>query len=590
MSRSFLELPVSVRNHILKYLPQQSLINLALTNYELYHPCMQQLYARITIQPDPPLRPHHKGRENDFHDSVQTVVYGFAHVSGKLIKPEVHTRMIIAKLKVLIQALSINTELISYVKQVHVLGFGANTEMTECLQELIDILKSGSVEKFYVGDYKLRGLLNFSNLTTLTTLVLDDEDMGEYKGNHVNELLIGSNINMTSLSQYAENLKSLILPNDHDKYWQWVNHNLLRHKIHLPKLERFKIVFSLEEWELNIQLMEVIPWKSIKELELVIGYKDSNDTDYVIDFYNLIPVCPKLTKISIIQGDIFPNHVKNEIFDLNTFNFITNILSTSPHMVYLSIKHQPLALGDFPDGMEGNYFRRRELFMKVLPKIINNHNIVLILPNLFESFAGYEQYMNLVLWNGCKCNHCDLFLDKLDQYLMHHKYYNGKFDSFRDMNASHLFTAIAYQLNQRMIKDELLTQLSHLRFPLTNRLWDFHSNSTPKDFKCFEEQLIDQGEYDEDQDHNPNVHRCEFDESVYIHIPVAISHYLNGLVLEILHLNRGNAEAEDDEKFMDGGDEGFRLNMRKFIVNGVSYILDHEINGTHFYENVYDIV
>ncbi|EGW30189.1 uncharacterized protein SPAPADRAFT_63802 [Spathaspora passalidarum NRRL Y-27907] len=587
MPTSFLDLPEAIRGYIIKYLPQQSLINLALTNYDLYHPCMRQLYSRITIQPDPPLRPHPQGRSNDFHDSVQTVVYGFSHVRGKLIKPEVHMRMIIARTKVLIQALTINTELISYVNQVHVLGFDNNSSLVQPLQELINVLSSGSVEKFYVGNYELRKQLNLSALTKLTSLVVDDDV--PYFGDHITEILVGQNTNLPSLPQYCPNLRSLILPDDHDKYWTWINHNLLRHKIHLPKLERFKIVFNLNEWELNLQLTEIIPWRTLKELELVICYKDGDDTDYVIDFYNLIPICPKLTKLSIVQGGIFPTHAKNEVYDLNTFNFLTNVLSSSPHMIYLSIKHKTLPLGDFPDGMEGNYFRRRDSFMKVLPKIINNHNIILSLPNIFESFSGYEQYMNLVLWNGCKCEHCNIYLDQLDHYLMHHKYFNNKLGAFRDLNASHLFTTIAHQLNKRMIQDELLTQLSQLRFPLMNKLWDFHSNATFKDFKCYEEELIDQGEFDEDQDILPNKYRCEFDESVYMHIPVAITHYLNWLVLDVLNLNRGNAEAEDEEKFMDGGDEEFRLNMRKCILNGVSYMFDHEINGTHFYENVYDV-
>ncbi|RCK65481.1 hypothetical protein Cantr_01296 [Candida viswanathii] len=97
------------------------------------------------------------------------------------------------------------------------------------------------------------------------------------------------------------------------------------------------------------------------------------------------------------------------------------------------------------------------MFMIVLPKIINNHNIILVLPNLFQSFAGYEQHMNTVLWNGCKCTHCNVYLQLIDEYLMYHKFYEKESRRYKDLNCLHLFSEIGQQLNLRMIQDELLT-------------------------------------------------------------------------------------------------------------------------------------
>ena len=57
---NLIDLPVPIKKSIIKYLPQQALINLSLTNFEFYQPCLQQLYKNITIQYDPPLRPNEK--------------------------------------------------------------------------------------------------------------------------------------------------------------------------------------------------------------------------------------------------------------------------------------------------------------------------------------------------------------------------------------------------------------------------------------------------------------------------------------------------------------------------------------------------
>ena len=57
---NLIDLPVPIKKSIIKYLPQQALINLSLANFEFYQPCLQQLYKNITIQYNPPLRPNEK--------------------------------------------------------------------------------------------------------------------------------------------------------------------------------------------------------------------------------------------------------------------------------------------------------------------------------------------------------------------------------------------------------------------------------------------------------------------------------------------------------------------------------------------------
>lgn len=577
---NLIDLPDGIKDNIIKYLPQQALIDLSLTNYLFYKPCQRQLYKNITIMKNPPMRCKLK-RELDFQDSTQTVIYGFVNYKNK----EINYKMIYARIMILIQSLTINVELIEYIQSIVVLGDGYNDEIIEALGKLAKMLNT--LDRFHISDYNIRQRIDLSKLKLKSRIIDDDIEYDE----NINELLIGENTTMKDFKKFAPNLTSLILPNDSEIYWDWMKLIILNDEYDtdriLSNLTRFKLVFNFD-LKLNSRLLKLINWNKITELELIFGYKDINDDDYVIDCLNMIPATPNLKKLSIIQGQLYSTHEQNELFDLNIFNFLKNLLAITD-LKYLSIKHNINNLGNLPDGMDGYYKRRWNLFMIVLPKIINNHNIILILPNLFQSFSGYEQHMNTVLWNGCKCSHCKIYLELIDEYLMYHKYYHQESKRYKDLNVLHLFSEIGQQLNLRMIQDELLTQLNHLSFPIFNHLWDFHSNTCNLPFKCYDIQTVDQGEYDEDN-YDPKIPiHCLFNQHVYKGIPESISHYVNTLVTKLINLDRGDAESRDvNEFFNDGGDTEYKINLKKLIINGFNYIIDREVNGTHFYENVYD--
>lgn len=105
----FLDLPLSIQSNIIYFLPQDSLINLALTNFQLYKPCLKKLYKRIIIQYDPILKNDPNHRKNDFLDSSHTVVYGMDH-GPKVFSLETHLRLVAARLTVLNESLKINPE------------------------------------------------------------------------------------------------------------------------------------------------------------------------------------------------------------------------------------------------------------------------------------------------------------------------------------------------------------------------------------------------------------------------------------------------------------------------------------------------
>ncbi|KAI5956013.1 hypothetical protein KGF57_003499 [Candida theae] len=592
---SLVTLPPKVLQNILRFLPQQSLINLATTNYEFYHPCLVQLYSKIVISQYAPLRlketkSDHR-REVDFQDSSRSVIYGFANS----LKRELNMKMIHARILVLIQALQINVELVGYVKEVHILGNDFTDEVITAVQSLANLFNQ--LDVFYIDNDAIRSRVKLSHLKLKTVVADNANDIGD----GVERLLVGGNCSIDSLHSFAHKLKELILPFEWEMYWRQVKATMRPSGMQFTNLEKFRLVLHPSDLNENINLINSIQWNNIKYLEIVCPFPQVDSVeDYIFDCFDSVPSqLPKLRKLSILQGSTFPTHDINESYDLILFNFISNYIET---LRYLAIKHSVPKLGNFPDGFEGNYHRRYELYTTILPKLLSKSSkstshFILDLPNLFHTFTCYEQYMNTVIWNGCKCQYCEVYLNKVDHFLFQHKYYDEKSYRYKDMNASHLLAAVASNLNRRFIPaSSLLTQMDQLSFPIWKCTWDFHSIENSKKFRCLDKLTIDQGEYDEeDIPDEEGATICELNENLFAKLPRAIGHYVNDIIQEILNLHRGNAEARFDEQELrflkDGGDyEDFdsKNDLKKVLINGFVYNIDNELNGTHFYENVYD--
>ncbi|ABN67297.2 predicted protein [Scheffersomyces stipitis CBS 6054] len=610
---SLMDLPPAVRNNVLQFLPQQALINLASTNYVFYKPCMQRLYEKILIQKDPILKSDPTGRKNDFSDGNHTVIYGLSHQSskGKVWSDSAQLKMINARLSVLNSSLSINTELLGFIREIHILDdfnkFGHDHAIVENLTKLVVQLKGYQLDKFFIGSVKLRKKIDVSGIK-LKSVVVDTVEQFNALGM---DYLPVEKLNIHNFKKLE--LESLILPSEERSYWNFAKEIIIAHNFNL-KVATFKLMLT-EGIDVCVQLVKSLYWPHVKNLEIILG-NEEEDSDLVIDLLNLIPTeyCIHLEKLSIIQYGVYTTHKSNEIFDMNIINFIDNLVQfqsqsiTKSKLRYISIKHNLPGTANFDDGFEGNYLRRYKLFGHVLPKILVSHRdeeqskINLFLPNLFQSFACYDQPMNTMLWNGCKCQHCEEYLGKLDHFLMYHKYYNFRLKSYRDLNSSLIMFTIGHFLSQRLPENELLTGLCYLHFPLRNVLWNFHDNAIKVPFRCYDIQIVDQGEYDGEKDDleeeedvfhdaQDEISHCTYNSAVYNrNIPICISHYLDDLVLKLINLNRGNAESDDlGGEFNDGGDsDDLKLNINKLSLNGISFTLDKELNGTHFFEDLYD--
>ena len=71
------------------------------------------------------------------------------------------------------QSMTINRELIGYIKQIHVLGelSDFSESIIEELQNLADLL--ADLDTFYIGDYKIRQLIDLTRLK-LRSVVVDE--------------------------------------------------------------------------------------------------------------------------------------------------------------------------------------------------------------------------------------------------------------------------------------------------------------------------------------------------------------------------------------------------------------------------------
>ena len=129
-------LPQNILARILDLLPQQDLLSLAQTNYQFYQPCCRKLYKRLTVRIEPVLQSTCH-RQNDFIDATQTVICGFSNAK---LAPGHHYRMIDARLRTLVESITVNPELATYISELNVTTDLQDEAVIESLQLLIDIV------------------------------------------------------------------------------------------------------------------------------------------------------------------------------------------------------------------------------------------------------------------------------------------------------------------------------------------------------------------------------------------------------------------------------------------------------------------
>lgn len=592
-------------DHILSYVDQQVLINLALTNYKYYEPCLKQLYKRILIREEYSLEVK-STRKYDFQNATQSILSGTKRLTSK----SNNLKMLAARLQSLIVSLSINAKLLDFIEEVNILGL-FNQEVNRLLIELLRILEKSKVKRLLVVEEFLKDIMFLSirngGFENLTFILVDDLadleiishmknleelDIGQSKCTKGKEVLIVDPKFL--LIKRIKKLKGLNVTTDYKNYKLFMLYIMREFKSNpfLLTLDSFSLNLYHDFDLKNVQEFlrsNIISWGHLKELIIHFGCDDENCAYSCISQMSFPQI--RCQKLSFVQETYSRNdtHKAGQLWDLAIVNILKD-LDTS-NLIYLSIRHKCPQNGVYKDGMEGNYLQRIEFFSDFLPNYIESDKLTLCLPTLLKVLSCYEQPMNTMLWNGCKCPHCAKYLDLLDEFLLTHKYYNFDLQEFKDLITSNVFATISEWLSQRDSYRYVSNDILLYHFPLRRTLWNFHDNKFSISFRCLGHNNYEEYEFDEDVDYfldaEESIDPCRFQEFLFLPIAECFSHYVSDFIMRLCGLYRGNPEnlRMDNKDLNDGA---IFEKFRRIYFNGLSFSVDKERNGTNFFETIYD--
>lgn len=611
-------LPTDILDKILWFLPQELILNLSLTNYHFYEPCSKKLYKNIVIQKDPMLRPlkkHATSKGLDFLNLSKTVINGFSLVSTS---PSAHMRMICAKLQTLINSIQINGKLATFIWKIQTKDT-FDKEVTVLLYRMFELLARtpNSLHKVYIADAGLRSQLKYHTWRTSFTLksvTIDDlaqlNDLGSSYPN-LNELIVaGTGETNCIQGKVISTLKKLTRISIRDdleifRVFSGALWDLYKETpFMLENLRTINLVHDHSNWTHGFPY---INFTKLENFQISLGCNNLTSCNQECLEMGLLRFeFGALKRLSIIQSteSQLNNHINTEKWDLVVFSFIETVLETSKTLMYLSIRHNVPQDGIINDGIDGLYLRKVKLYTEILPKMlakIESHVVNLVLPNLMASLSCYEQAMNTLLWIGCKCPHCHEYLERLDKYLLYHRFYKKDKEVFKDIQTPQLIRCMSEVLADRMQYDYNEGDLFQLCWPMRNVNWNFHDNKFSIPFRCLpaktyeidemEDELqetCDSNEKYFDAEQRPN--DCEFltKERFTPDYITVIAHYIDDLVRKMVHLNRGNAEDVDMALKGEIFDNFSDMQIKKMVINGIDYSFNHEMNGTIFFVNSFD--
>lgn len=608
-----MELPIPVLDHVLYFLPQNLLFNLALTNFHFYEPCLRKLYKKLVIQVDPVLKNTKTETPRLRLDHLElccTTVCGFASVDMPRAS---HIKMLEARLDTLATAIEVNPTLATYIEEVDVRDFQPTELTLDALSRLVDVLASvpTSIYKFYVADPNTRKHLHKSTdpqFFSLTSVCVDSlAQLEELAQKFSLQEVVIAGCGLESLSDAIiptlEKLRVLLIRDDPTVYsaasnalWKLYR----RTPFEMKQLKTFNVVHTHENFSHGFPYVD---FSRVETFQISLGCNktecDQECLEAGLDRFEF----SVLKRLAVIQNsDSHLNtHKYCEKWDLTVFEFVKSVVDVSDTLFYLLIRHNVPLDATIDDGFEGNYMRKVKLYTILLPNLlasIQRHVVNLVLPNLVASMSCYEQPMNTFLWNGCKCSHCDKHLEKLDDYLLHHRYFSPEKKVFKDVLTTQLVRTLSEVLVDRMPYDRNLGDLFQLNGPMRNTTWDFHQNKFSEPFRCLPVRTYEMAEFEDDKteigkkatfDVQATRKKCIFfHQRFYPDYLIVLSHFLNDLIRRMINLNRGDAEDVSIGLAKDENDGDTNLRINKMLVNGIDYNFDHEINGTIFFVNSFD--
>lgn len=560
-------LPGDVFHRLLGFLEPQSLIYLAQTNYAYYHPCIKTLYQTITIIPNSKLSTKATRIKNfqDCHGAVLSGLQDCYDVYKNLL-------MVRAKLQALNVALSINPELIQFVEEVRI--FESFDKQPDILAELVALMDRISVNprtKVFIDNDNLRKVLKKRCKTQINSIIIDYED--EYETvSRIDEVDV-------RVGRFTE------VPS-----FKKVRSIVIRDPKLLLYLKTHGIVLSPESVNVDKHTdTSVVNLGCVKNLEVVI--QDDQD-DVLMELAPLLNI-RHIRKLVIVENNLY-QHEKNELIDIKVLKFLNLFQRQFDNLSYLMIKYNPPHDGIINDGFEGNYLRKLSI-ITLLTSVLNNFPITkinLILPNFLMVLSCYEQAMNNMMWNGCKCPYCDQYLNRLDEFINYHKYFDPRDNYWKDLTNTIVLNTLSHYYQQRYLVKNNWDYMNSGTLQI--KYWNFHNNyCSPIQFQCSVLQNVFQSDYNEKDeeeevffDSYQRFHQCEY-LWLFPRIAKCLTHYLQDINHQLINLNRGDAESfQLSLNNLNDGSES--VNVLNLSINGFQFYFDKELNGTNFVESYFD--
>lgn len=516
---SFAELPDDVLETVISFLPQQSKVNLAYTEYKFYALVLPKLYQNILIRYSMPLEPPQKSSEATqapatgvFLSSTATVIGGS---TNDLYSKKQKLEFLKLRQEVLLQSLTINESLLSYIESFTVIDdINDQEDDEEHLFEgevfdidLIKLIKKNcqnlqkynifcQISELNLADDELETKVNLQSLTltNLNQLCIVSECCPNIKEIILN---LDKGFNQTDIKKIDKRkvvsvmskLDSLILSYDEFQSYFFVRFLLSclestftstpQKKFDLKRLRMVNYHgFNNVNIECQDSLLEFffsrVNFSALKQLEMVVGCDELVCNCLLERFFDPLEALQHdkkrgplaLEKLSIVQKTIHKDHNYTEKFDFLVTNFIT---ASSDMFVdslkFLAVTHSP--------PIDGNILNETDQKNDLLITGFEGNYIkrkrmwyrvlpalhgveTLVMPNFIQSCSCYEQVMSDMLWNGCKCPHCTDYLPLFDKFIMGHKYYNKNNGRHLDILTTNFFAISSFKLSSRLIPTRAL--------------------------------------------------------------------------------------------------------------------------------------
>ncbi|ODV98403.1 hypothetical protein PACTADRAFT_48172 [Pachysolen tannophilus NRRL Y-2460] len=541
---NFESLPDDIISKIIKRLAQQSKFQLLQTNYKLYTLVLPALYQNLLFKSDC------NGFLADDYDCCKyTIVSGSSNI---LADKRLNDLIFKTRQDILLQSLKVNEEILPYVEKVVIFNYeNVNVELANLLQA-----KSINLQTYlnFNNNFNLSFPNSFHSLTTcminhcyelsklplsVKNLTINFQDSFKDEIKVVTDLAVDKDYCLKILF----GLDSLYLSFDELSTLNFLKFIIEFLKPPNGKLFQFKSLkfiyyHGFNDYNLHLRnlmsdfLFKYVDLSILKSLEITMGCDyDLNCsclTEFVDELSGLTNLKEKnsnfstnLKILSFIEKTLHKDHSFIEKFDINLGRFIYNLdPKISSNLETLIIHHNPPTDGNIENNVEGNFLRRKKLYSKFLPILQNLKT--LISPSFMNSCSCYEVITSELLWNGCRCEFCEVHLSIFDTFIMNHCYYDEATGLMKDVISPRFFSIAANYLNQRLLNYDNLEQncsnLQCLSYPFFSKSWDFHNTGSKKTTK-FEHHY----EYDED-------FVCKFNQSAFEALVKVMSHFMEAYV------------------------------------------------------------